>query len=144
MPILCRTATEHDLEDINALYQSDWHTVSKFSRRQEVVFKRLISERKTELLVVEKDKFVVACCHYMSMPTLAHGGRSIAMLAHFAVDPINRRQGHAKRLLGFAIDFARKQGCYQVMIQADEMQHWQKKLLQDCGFNENTGSMVLQ
>lgn len=144
MSILCRTATEHDLEDISALYQSDWHTVSRFTKRQEVVFRRLITEQQTELLVVEKDQYVVACCHYMTMPTLAHGGRSIAMLAHFAVDPINRRQGHAKRLLGFAVEFARKQGCYQLMIQVDGLQNWQKALLQSCGFNENTGSMVLQ
>ncbi|WP_165901908.1 GNAT family N-acetyltransferase [Reinekea marinisedimentorum] len=144
MPILCRTATEQDLDDINALYQSDWHAISKFSKRQELIFKRLVSERLTELLVVEKDKFVVACCHYMTMPTLAHGGRSMAMLGHFAVDPINRQQGHAKRLLSFAIDFARKQGCYQVLIQVDKLQHWQKQLLQSYGFCENTGSLVLQ
>jgi N-acetylglutamate synthase-like GNAT family acetyltransferase len=144
MSIFCRTATEKDLDDINALYQSDWHSIEKFSKRQEVIFKRLVTESLTELLVVEQDKFVVACCHYMTMPTLAHEGRGIAMLSHFAVDPINRRQGHAKRLMAFAIDFSRKQCCYQVLIQVDQLQEWHKSFLVRYGFHANTGSLILE
>ncbi|WP_196157405.1 GNAT family N-acetyltransferase [Reinekea sp. G2M2-21] len=134
MAIVCRTAKAEDLDDINVLFQSVQRGAVAFSRRQEIVFQRLLDEALVDLLVVEQDEFVVACCHCAIIPTLGFDGRPYAMLNHLIVDPLNRRQGLATRLLSYASEYAKKSGCYQIYLAADATQDWQQAFVRKSGF----------
>lgn len=142
MAIVCRTARSSDLDDINVLFQSAERGALPFTKRQEIVFKRLLEEQTVDLLVVEKDEYIVGCCHCAIIPTLAQGGRSYAVLSHFMVDPLNRKQGIANQLLEFSVAEAKKRGCYQVMVAIDSVQPWQHRYFQRKGFQQFAGMFV--
>jgi N-acetylglutamate synthase-like GNAT family acetyltransferase len=137
MTVVCRAAQLKDLDDINVLFQSATRDALAFSNRQEIVFKRLVKEDLLDVLIVEKDEYVVGCCHFAVIPTLSHGGRPYAVLNHFLIDPLNRKQGLAKLLLKYAIATARQKGCYQVYLSIDEPKAWQQALLARFGFQKN-------
>lgn len=139
---VCRLAKMNDLDDINVLFQSAIRGSSAFSRRQEMVYRRILKEDLINLLVIEKDEYVVGTCHCAIVPTLAHDGRSYGLLNHFIVDPLNRRQGLASELLQFALDFCKRSGCYQVYVAVDNVQTWQTDLLTRYGFKHHAGMFV--
>lgn len=143
MATLCRSATTSDLDDINLLFQSAERGALPFTKRQEIVFRRLITEETLDLFVVEKDQYVVGCCHCALVPTLAQGGRPFAVLSHFLIDPLNRRQGLATKLLNHALETTQKSGCFQVIAHIDRPQAFQAKFLQQFGFKQAQGAFVL-
>lgn len=143
MSIICRKATLEDIHDVSELFQEDWCTIPEFSKRQEHIYQRILQEDMTELLVIEKDQYVVGVCHYASIPMLAGGGRYSAVLSHFVVDPIKRRQGLAKQLMEYALQYSKKQGCFQILVMLDELTPWQVETLKSYGFTHNSNMLVL-
>jgi ribosomal protein S18 acetylase RimI-like enzyme len=143
MATLCRSATPSDLDDINLLFQSAERGGMPFTKRQEIVFRRLITEETLDLFVVEKDQYVVGCCHCAIVPTLAQGGRPFAVLSHFLIDPLNRRQGLATRLLSHALEATQKNGCFQVIAHIEKPLVFQTQLLLKFGFKQIPGAFVL-
>ena len=139
MSIECRTAVYEDLDDINLLFQGASKDGAAFSSRQEIIYQRILKEDMIDLLVVEKDQYVVACCHCAIVPTLANSGRSYAVVNHFLVDPLNRKQGHAKRLLEFAISYAKRKGCYQLYLVNDQPELWHQQFLSRYRFSQQGG-----
>lgn len=139
----CRSAVYEDLDDINLLFQSATREGTAFNNRQEIIYKRILAEDIVNLWVIEKDQYVVACCHCAIVPTLAHGGRSYAVLNHFVVDPLNRKQGHAKALLEYSIAQAKSKGCYQVYLLNDQPSAWHTKFLSRFGFKYKDGLFAL-
>jgi N-acetylglutamate synthase-like GNAT family acetyltransferase len=142
MATVCRSAKITDLEDINVLFQSATREGHAFSNRQEIVFKRILDETLIDLIVVEKDEYVVGCCHCAIIPTLAHGGRSFAVMNHFLIDPLNRKQGLARQLLQHTVDLARKKGCYQILVSVDSVKPWHNQFLTQFGFKQHGGMFV--
>lgn len=143
MSIICRAAELRDLDDINVLFQSASRDGKAFTNRQEIVYQRMIKEELLDLLLVEKDEYVVGCCHCVVIPTLAHNGRPFAVLNHFLIDPLNRKQGLAKQLLTYAIAHVRQKGCYQIYIVIEEPKPWHSRLLTAYGFHQNGGMFSL-
>ncbi|EAR08717.1 GNAT family N-acetyltransferase [Reinekea blandensis] len=129
----CRPAQTTDIDDLNDLFQSATRKGMPFSKRQDVIFQRFLEEDLLDLLVVEKDEYVVACCHCAVIPTLAHGGRPFAVLSHLLVDPLNRRQGLARLLFEFALDYVRKKGSYVVYAPVEHPKPWIDRMLKALG-----------
>ncbi len=139
---VCRLAQLKDLDDINILFHSAIRGSNAFSRRQEIVYRRILQEEFVNLFVIEKDEYVVGSCHCAIIPTLAFDGRPYAMLNHFLIDPLNRRQGLATELLQFAIDFCKRNGCYQICVAVDQVYDWQINLMAKFGFKVHAGMYV--
>lgn len=133
MATLCRPAKATDIDDLSDLFQSSTRNGMPFSKRQELIFNRLLNEDILDLFVVEKDEYVVACCHCAVIPTLVEGGRPFAVLSHLVVDPLNRRQGLARLLLEYALDSVRKKGSYIVYVPVDAPKAWMGGFLKRLG-----------
>lgn len=144
MAIVCREARLTDLDDINILFQSLVRDSDALSNRQEIIYRRLLKEDLVDLIVVEQDEYVVGCCHVAVVPTLAHNGRSYAMINHLVIDPLNRRQGLARKLIQSVIERARKKGCYQVYLAADPAKNWHAKFLAPLGLKPLMGMFGLE
>lgn len=132
----CRPAQAEDIDDLDVLMQSVMRAGMPFSKRQEIIFRRLLQEETVDLLVVEKDEYIVACCHCAVIPTLFHSGRPYAVLNHFVVDPLNRRQGKARLLLTYALGYVQKKGCYKVYLPVDKPKDWYAGFLASLGAHQ--------
>lgn len=70
---------------------------------------------------------VVAFCNYWLVRDEVH-------ILNIASHPEYRRLGHAARLLGHVIDFARRHGCRYITLEARRSNHGALKLYRDHGF----------
>lgn len=143
MATVCRPAKAADIDDLNLLFQSATRDGRPFSKRQEIIFNRLLQEEILDLLVVEKDEYVVGCCHCAVIPTLFHSGRPYAVINHLIVDPLNRRQGIARHLLTYALDMLQKKGCYQIYMPIEKPKPWHREVLQSMGAHQQGDWFVL-
>lgn len=87
-----------------------------------------------EMLVAEVEGQIVGCCSLYICPTLMHGARPFALIAHVVVDPSHRRKGHGRALVQEALQFAASRDCYTVMLSSEAARNEQHAFYAACGF----------
>lgn len=142
MPIICRKSQKEDLDDINLLYQCAFKESVPFTNRQEIVFRRILKEELLQLLVIEKNQYIVGYSLLALIPSLSYGGRSFAVIEHLVIDPLYRKQGLATMLLNHACSLARKAGCYKIISTSESVKPWVKNIMAKQGFKEDSGVFV--
>lgn len=120
---LVRVAREEDIPHILELYRQLALTTSQAELSQSSslddyrrVFAEICALPGHELLVVEYEGAVVGTMVFLIVPNLSHGALPWAIVENMVVDERYRRQGVGSLLMEYAIDRARKSGCYKVQL----------------------------
>ena len=64
------------------------------------------------------DGRVVSTCYAVYIPNLTRGNRGICFIENIVTDREYRKRGLASRVIDLAIDFAKEQHCYKVILQS--------------------------
>jgi GNAT superfamily N-acetyltransferase len=81
---------------------------------------------------------VVACCYICIISNLTRGGKSIGFIENVITAENFRRQGLARKVLGLAIDYAKSQNCYKVVLQSGTKRKAAHHLYESLGFDDKT------
>ena len=133
-----RNAIQQDIPRILELYEE--LSGQKQDGSPEImdrVFDQIISLPDRELLVAEKEGFVVGTIFMQITPNLSHDGRPWAILENMVVDGRYRRQGIGRKLVEYVFTRAREAGCYKVQLLSHKKRRQAHKFYRAAGF-ENT------
>lgn len=121
-----RDATEADLPRIVELLAQ----LSLDEQREELgpplpesyraALREIADDSRQRLVVVEADGRIVGTAALIVVPNLSHQGRPYATIENIVVDEAERGAGYGELLLRFALDEARRAGCYKLALTSNK------------------------
>jgi GNAT superfamily N-acetyltransferase len=115
---LIRKIKAQDLAGLLALYQ-DLHTQDEplpERKALERVWAGIMANGSHAIFVAEQDQTLIATCALQVIPNLTRGARPYALIENVVTRKDSRGQGHASKILKYALDYAWAEGCYKVML----------------------------
>jgi len=68
--------------------------------------------------VARENGKIIASCYLCIIPNLTRGGKPIGLIENVIVDKEYRRKGIGKNVMKNAVDCAKEQNCYKVLLQS--------------------------
>lgn len=98
-------------------------------------FDRILEHGNVHSIVAEQRDRLVAALTLVVVPNFTYEGRPWSIVENVVVDRDCRGQGIGKRLMAFAFDFAREQGCYKTQLLSGTRDD-QVGFYRSCGFED--------
>jgi GNAT superfamily N-acetyltransferase len=141
----CRKAVKSDLSAILRLYaqpEMDNGKTLSLSRAEEV-FERIQGYPNYHLFVaLDKDK-IVGTFALLIMDNLGHQGAPSAIIEDVVVDPAYQGQGIGKRMMQYAFEIAKEEGCYKAVLSSDQKRKKAHHFYESLGFERHGYSFRL-
>jgi len=135
-----RRATEADLprivELLSQLSLDDDRDspVEPLPESYRAAFRRIEADARQQLLVAETEGRVVATGTLGIVPNLSYRGRPWAFVEGLVVDSSARKKGYGEALMRYAIEEARRAGCYKVSLTSNKRRKEAHRFYQKMGF----------
>jgi GNAT superfamily N-acetyltransferase len=97
-------------------------------------FREVLSDPRQRLLVAEADGTVVGTFVFIVIPNLSYRGRPVAQVENVVVDEPWRGRGIGEAMMRWAIDQARRQGCFRVQLTSNKARKDAHRFYQRLGF----------
>ena len=132
-----RELNEKDLESLIKLYEQLDGANGNFSVEDaRKIWKSEIKENKKLKYfgAVENGK-VISTCYCLIIPNLTRLGSSIAFVENVVTDSEYRGQGLGRKVMEMAIEFARENNCYKVILQSGSFRKEAHQFYKNLGFD---------
>lgn len=115
--MIIRKAIKTDLEEILELYQhlfeeENYSDVNSFKDK----WYEIINTDGLEYFVTLVDEKIVSSCNIMVIPNFSRNQRSYALIENVITHPDYRRKGYGRSIIETAINHAKDNNCYKVML----------------------------
>lgn len=132
-----RELNENDLESLVKLYEQLDGSNAGFSVEDaRVIWKNDIEgNTKLKYFGAVQDGKVVSTCYCMIIPNLTRLGSAVCFLENVVTDKDFRKQGLGRKVIEKAIDFARQQNCYKVILQSGSFRTEAHQFYKNLGFD---------
>jgi GNAT superfamily N-acetyltransferase len=77
-----------------------------------------IKHQNIKYFVAKENGIIIASCYICVMPNLTRGGKLIGFIENVITDINYRKKGIGKKVMENAINYAREQNCYKVILQS--------------------------
>lgn len=130
-----RELNENDLESLIKLYEQLDGANGNFTAEdaREIWRQEIEGNKKIKYFGAVENGKVISTCYCLIIPNLTRLGSSIAFVENVVTDKEYRGQGLGRKVMEMAIEFARKNNCYKVILQSGS---WRKEAHQ---FYKNLG-----
>ncbi|MBD3918535.1 GNAT family N-acetyltransferase [Paenibacillus sp. PR3] len=136
MEPIIRKIQARELEDLLQLY-NDLHKhdvpLERGARLNEQ-WERMLANPGLEIWVVESEGKLAASCTLVIVDNLTRGGRPYALIENVVTRSDERRRGFGHAVLRQAIESARLQGCYKVMLMTGSKSEEVLRFYEGAGF----------
>ena len=78
---------------------------------------------------------VIGSCYLCIIPNLTHNGKSIGYIENLIVDENYRRKRIGQKIMEMAIDYAKNNNCYKIVLQSGIERTIAHKFYEKMGFN---------
>ena len=132
-----RELNEKDLESLIKLYEQLDDANGDFTAEDaRIIWKDEIEGNKKIKYfgAVEKGK-VISTCYCLIIPNLTRLGSSIAFVENVVTDKEYRGQGLGRKVMEMAIEFARENNCYKVILQSASFRKEAHQFYKNLGFD---------
>ena len=136
---MVRRACAEDLEEILNLYayllpDGDYTDIGHFRSKWEEIVRR---DNIVYFLAFKEDQ-MAATCNITVIPNLTHDRRPFAVIENVVSRPEVRRKGYARMVVEAAIDHARIQNCYKIILLSSTHRKSAHEFYKKLGFNSET------
>jgi GNAT superfamily N-acetyltransferase len=137
--LLFRTASKSDLSEILRLYAQpdldDGQILSLYEA--EHIFERMASYPHYKIYVAVCDDRIIGTFALLIMDNLAHLGAPSAVIEDVAVDPKWQGRGVGKKMMQYALEIARKAGCYKAALSSNLKRERAHAFYESLGFERH-------
>lgn len=118
MSEVIRLARYEELKEIVKLYKQLQPNDSDVSDNSELkeIWDSIYKDPNLYYIVVEVDGKIVSSCNIAIIKNLTRNLRPYGLIENVVTDLNYRKRGYATKALNFALDIARKNSCYKVML----------------------------
>ncbi|MDR0909696.1 MAG: GNAT family N-acetyltransferase [Spirochaetaceae bacterium] len=131
-------AKKEDVADILVLYKQLNASNSDFSIADAHKIWDKIEKENIRYFVAKDAGRVAGCCYIAIIPNLTFNGKAIGYIENVVIDAEHRRQGIGREILKRAVDYAKEQNCYKVVLQSGSERKDAHKFYQSIGFDGNS------
>jgi GNAT superfamily N-acetyltransferase len=97
-------------------------------------FRRMQADDEQRLMVSETDGRIVGSLVLLIIPNLTHQGRPYATVENVVVDESERGSGRGRELMEYAIDEAKRAGCYKIALTSHKSRTDAHRFYEHLGF----------
>ena len=132
-----RELNEGDLESLIKLYeQLDGANGNYTAEDARQIWKDEIEgNKKIKYFGAVENGKVISTCYVLIIPNLTRLGSSIAFVENVVTDKAFRGQGFGRKIMEKAIDFARQNNCYKVILQSASFRKEAHQFYKNLGFD---------
>ena len=110
--------SEHELPSLLELYkQLNPHDNALDACTAKEIWKN-IEGQSIKYFVAKENGKIVASCYICIIPNLTRGGKPIGFVENVITDAEYRGKGIGRKIMENAIQYAREQNCYKVLLQS--------------------------
>ncbi len=132
-----RELNENDLESLIKLYEQLDGTNSAFTTEdaRKIWKAEIEGNKKIKYFGAVENGKVISTCYCLIIPNLTRLGSSIAFVENVVTDSEYRGQGLGRKVMEMAIEFARKNNCYKVILQSASFRKEAHQFYKNLGFD---------
>ena len=132
-----RELNEKDLESLIKLYeQLDGANGDFTAEDARKIWKAEIEgNKKIKYFGAVENEKVISTCYCLIIPNLTRLGSSIAFVENVVTDSEYRGQGLGRKVMEMAIEFARENNCYKVILQSASFRKEAHQFYKNLGFD---------
>ena len=132
-----RELNEKDLESLIKLYkQLDGDNGNFTAEDARKIWKTEIEgNKKIKYFGAVENGKVISTCYCLIIPNLTRLGSSIAFVENVVTDSEYRGQGLGRKVMEMAIEFARENNCYKVILQSASFRKEAHQFYKNLGFD---------
>ncbi len=136
---MIKTAGKDDLHDVLKLY-SQLHPDEDYSIPDHYAdtWLQIIKDPKISCLIAYSDEQPVSSCTVSVIPNITRSQRPFAVIENVVTDQAFRRQGYARSIIIKAVELAREQNCYKVMLLSSSEREDAHRFYEKIGFDGNS------
>ena len=126
-----------DLEGILRLYRQfdqDTGTFEDFPMEDANKVWDKIEKFNIKYFIAKNEGEIIGCCYICIIPNLTYYGKSIGYIENVITDEHYRRKGIGKKLMEMAIEYAKNENCYKVVLQSGVKRTEAHKFYEKIGF----------
>lgn len=97
-------------------------------------FRKIEATPDQQVLVLEQEGRIVGSAMFLIVLNLSHKGRPYAVIENVVVDATERGAGHGEALLRYAIEEARRAGCYKLSLTSNKQRKDAHRFYERLGF----------
>ena len=97
-------------------------------------FEAIVADQRQRLLVVEAQGQIAGSAVLIIVPNLSHQGRPYAIIENIVIDTGARGAGYGEKLVRYAIEEARKAGCYKLSLTSNKRRPDAHRFYERLGF----------
>ncbi len=133
-----RLLTEKDIPSLLELYvQLDENNRDLTTEASLPVWKTISKNQNIKYFGAFDEDKIVSTCFTMIIPNLTAQGRSICFMENVVTHKDYRKQGLARKVIEMAIEDARANNCYKVILQSNCKRTEAHKFYEHLGFDGN-------
>jgi GNAT superfamily N-acetyltransferase len=131
-----REIMENELPDLLELYKELNPEHSSLTVEKTVsVWESILANNFIKYFGVEADGKLVSTCNITIIPNLTRGARSFAIIENVVTSEKHRGKGYGALVINKAIDCAKENNCYKVMLLSSAHRKEAHKFYEKLGFN---------
>jgi GNAT superfamily N-acetyltransferase len=100
------------------------------------LWKEVFNEPGRYYFVVEEDGLIVSSCTLMVIKNLTRSGRPFGFIENVVTHPDYRKRGYGTTILHKAVETARKNNCYKVMLLTGRKEESVLRFYEQAGFEK--------
>lgn len=97
-----------------------------------------IEKRDIKYFIAKDNEKIIAACYICIVPNLTYGGKSIGYIENVVTDQDYRRKGIGRKIIENAVNHAKANNCYKVILQSGNSRTDAHKFYKSIGFDGNS------
>ena len=132
-----RELNEKDLESLIKLYEQLDGANGDFTAEdaRKIWRQEIEGNKKIKYFGAVENGKVISTCYCLIIPNLTRLGSSIAFVENVVTDSEYRGQGLGRKVMEMAIEFARENNCYKVILQSASFRKEAHQFYKNLGFD---------
>jgi GNAT superfamily N-acetyltransferase len=141
-----RKATISDISNILRLYGPDGLDDKKILsiEKAKLIFNKFSRYPNYSLYMATLDNKVVGTFELLIMDNLAHNGSPSGIVEDVAVEINYRNQGIGKKMMEYAMEMGRQQGCYKLTLSSNLKRATAHRFYENLGFKKHGFSFLIE
>ena len=129
---------ENELFSLLELYQQLNPTDNMMSEMTAKNVWNDIKSQNIKYFVAKENGKIIATCYVCIIPNLTRDGKSIGFIENVITDTEHRRMGIGKTVIKNAIEYAKEQNCYKVLLQSGNKRTEAHRFYEAIGFDSTS------
>ena len=133
-----RELMENEIFELLDLYEQLEQNEVKINEIEAKKIWKIIKSQNIKYFIAKNNGKIISSCYICIIPNFTRNGKSIGFIENVITDKEYRRKGIGKKVINNAIEYAKRQNCYKIILQSGIKRNEAHKFYESIGFNGET------